>query len=80
MGRNPEVMIINGDGTFSRGMVRDFYRYPDGMKGCSIDSEKYGVIEIRYTGLQFEVQKNPATPNFEGIYIDRRPQCRFSQS
>lgn len=80
MGKSPKAMIINGDGTFSRGRVRDVYHYPDGMKGCSIDSEKYGVIKIRYTGLQFEVQKNPATPNFEGIYIDRRPQGPFSCS
>lgn len=80
MGGNSEAMIINGDGTFSLGTVRDFYLYPDGLGGLSIDSEKYGVIEIRYTGLQFEVQKNPATPNFEQIYVDVLPKCRFSQS
>jgi len=80
MSKSPEVMIIDGDGTFSLGRCRDFYHYPDGMKGCSVDSEKHGVIEIRYTGLQVEVQKNPATPDFEGIYIDRRPRYRFSRS
>jgi len=37
-------------------------------------------IEVRYLDLQFEIQKNPATPNFEQIYVDVLPKCRFSQS
>lgn len=77
---NSEAMIINGDGTFSLGTVRDFYLYPDGMGGLFIDSEKHGVIEIRYTGLQFEVQKNPTTPKFEQIYVNRSPRDPVSLS
>lgn len=77
MGGNSEAMIINGDGTFSLGTVRDFYLYPDGMGGLSIDSEEHGVIEIRCLDLQFEIQKDPATPDFEGIYIDHSPKGPF---
>lgn len=80
MGKSPEVMILNGDRTFSLGKGRDFYYYPDGMKGCFIESEKHGVIEIRCTSLQAEVLKDPAAPKFENIFINLPPQCLFSRS
>lgn len=80
MGRSPEVMIINGDRAFSWGRGRDFYHYPDGMKGCVIESERHGVIEICQFGRLTTIVKDVSALNFGEILIDLPPQNDFSRS